>query len=162
MMETIWTEPLVQSLGWTLLHFAWQGALIALIVASVLTLMRASSAHARYMVATCGLMLMLVAPLITVWLLHSSRGPQDSGLVGEQSRGQNGGAQAKSRLSNEDRASQQDAEGEAARPIRFASFQNLKENWFSPLLNWRVLFWLAGIAFLSLRLFRGWLATERL
>ncbi len=162
MLETILTNSIVQATGWALLHFVWQGALIALTVACVLMLMRASSAHARYVVATLGLMLMLIAPIATVWRLNSSVDAEGSDLRQQQARVETGGAQASSRLTNEGRASQQDAATGAARPIRFAPFQNFTDNWFSPLLSWLVLFWLAGIAFLSARLFRGWMATERL
>ena len=55
--------------GWTLLHFAWQGALVGLAVAGVLWLFRRRSANARYAVASGGLVTLLAAPVLTAAVL---------------------------------------------------------------------------------------------
>ena len=59
---TIWTYVT----GWTLVHFVWQGALIGLIAAVLLRVLRGSSATARYATACVALGAMLLAPAITV------------------------------------------------------------------------------------------------
>jgi TonB family protein len=51
--------------GWTLLHFLWQGALVALILACVLALLSGRSAQPRYLAACAALVLMAILPLIT-------------------------------------------------------------------------------------------------
>ena len=48
------STPVVQAVGWTLLHFLWQGCLIAGILAVVLLLLRKRSADARYQSAAKG------------------------------------------------------------------------------------------------------------
>ena len=56
---------LVYSLGWTLLHFCWQGAVVAALLWSVLQLLGSRSAQSRYLAACCALGLMAALPLAT-------------------------------------------------------------------------------------------------
>ena len=51
---------IVASIGWTLMHFVWQGALIGCAVALALTALRNARAEHRYAVACVGLLLCLV------------------------------------------------------------------------------------------------------
>ena len=48
--------------GWTLVHFVWQGALVGLVAAAALRLLRSASAQTRYVVACGALAAMLAAP----------------------------------------------------------------------------------------------------
>src|SRR5262245_55771739 len=56
----------IQRFAGSLLHFVWQGAVIALIAAAGLRLLRHRSAEARYAFAIGSLVAMLAAPLITL------------------------------------------------------------------------------------------------
>ena len=79
--------------GWTLLHFVWQGSLIALCAALALRVPRSSRPHVRYCVACVALGVMLAAPVVTAIVLtgaprvgiaesiHVLRSPQGA-LVG--------------------------------------------------------------------------------
>ncbi|HVG54919.1 MAG TPA: M56 family metallopeptidase [Vicinamibacterales bacterium] len=58
--------------GWTLVHFVWQGALIALVAALALRLLRSSRPQVRYVVACAALGVMLAAPMITALALTSA------------------------------------------------------------------------------------------
>ena len=58
-------NPWMPVVGWTLIHFLWQGAVIALVTAAGLRLCRPSSAHTRYAVACVGLATMLASPPAT-------------------------------------------------------------------------------------------------
>ena len=58
--------------GWTLLHFLWQGAAIAVATGALLHLLRNSSPQARYAVACAALALMLAAPIGTALTLTGS------------------------------------------------------------------------------------------
>ena len=58
-------QPLVRAFGWSLLHFVWQGAIIAVFLALVFKLLRSRSPQLRYMVACSALALMMIAPVIT-------------------------------------------------------------------------------------------------
>jgi GWxTD domain-containing protein len=59
------TALIAHAAGWTLLHFLWQGALVAIILACVLALLNRRSAQPRYLAACAALVLMAVLPLIT-------------------------------------------------------------------------------------------------
>src|ERR1700679_1331478 len=56
---------LVHSLGWTLLHFCWQGAVIAVVLWCAQQLLAGRSAQARYLAACGALGLMVALPLAT-------------------------------------------------------------------------------------------------
>lgn len=53
---------LIDCLGWTLLHFVWQGVLIGCVTALLLALMRNASPVARYNVACAGLLACVLWP----------------------------------------------------------------------------------------------------
>ena len=58
-------HPAVHALGWTLLHFLWQGTVVAILLASVLGLLSRRPPQLRYVAACCALVFMLVLPLVT-------------------------------------------------------------------------------------------------
>ena len=163
MVDMNWTQSLVQALGWALVHFVWQGALIALLLACALRLMRNHSAHARYTAATLGLLLMLAAPVLTLSRLYNSM-PAGAAEAGRHSSlsasGQNSGAQASMPLNRSQ--VQPDAAGMMTRPEDFASFESLRDRGFPYVARWLVFCWLAGIIAFSARLFSGWRAAARL
>jgi beta-lactamase regulating signal transducer with metallopeptidase domain len=162
-LETTWTQPAVQALGWALLHFVWQGVLVALITASALAVMRHASAQARYVAATLGLLLMLAAPVLTFSRLYFSVPTGGSTFMQKEVLAADGRAPAVKVGAPEGAPpSQADSAGRTMKPAHFASLESLTNGRFAAVARWLVLFWLGGIALLSLRLFRSWMATERL
>src|SRR5689334_1428298 len=75
-MNTISPQAL-QVLGWTLLHFVWQGAALAALLATLLMMTR--SANVRYALGLATLLLMLAAPVITFCSL--SRAPASAAIL---------------------------------------------------------------------------------
>jgi beta-lactamase regulating signal transducer with metallopeptidase domain len=77
-----WISPeLMRVLGWTLLHFLWQGAGLAALFAVAMTVCR--SAAARYAIAVGTLVLMMASPVITfAWVLR-----QTNPAVGYEAQG---------------------------------------------------------------------------
>src|SRR6185436_20353472 len=67
-------NPLVEPLGWMLIHSLWQFALAALVAAIALRAMRRRSALLRYAVLVTALVLSAVAPVAT-WFLHAGNAP---------------------------------------------------------------------------------------
>jgi soluble lytic murein transglycosylase-like protein/Zn-dependent protease with chaperone function len=59
----------LQAFVWTLLHFSWQGALIAGALWLLLAVLPPADASARYTACCAALALMLLAPWATLWLL---------------------------------------------------------------------------------------------
>jgi beta-lactamase regulating signal transducer with metallopeptidase domain len=66
LLETLMSMSIVEALGWALIHFVWQGALIAVVAALVLHLLRRRSANTRYLVGCGAMALMIVAPIATM------------------------------------------------------------------------------------------------
>ncbi len=67
------SPELLQALGWTLLHFVWQGAALAALFAVTNALCR--RATTRYALAVIALALMMAAPLITLAGLMRQKDP---------------------------------------------------------------------------------------
>jgi bla regulator protein BlaR1 len=73
---------LVNSIGWTLVHFLWQGALIGCAAALALTVMRNARAEQRYLVACTALVLCLVWPALELAArLHAGQPVTDMGSL---------------------------------------------------------------------------------
>ena len=64
-IEQIFTQPWAQRLGWSLLHFLWQGLVIAALLTVAMTTLRRRSADLRYAVACMALAAMVAAPVVT-------------------------------------------------------------------------------------------------
>jgi GWxTD domain-containing protein len=68
-------QPLVRVFGWSLLHFVWEGAIVAGLLAVALWVLRGRTAQVRYGVACGALVLMTVLPLATFgYLAMTARG----------------------------------------------------------------------------------------
>jgi TonB family protein len=71
-------------LGWSLLHFLWEGTLVALLLTVVLAIARQSSAQARYAICCAALALMALCPIATfAYLEQTSGGTTHVGLIAE-------------------------------------------------------------------------------
>jgi beta-lactamase regulating signal transducer with metallopeptidase domain/HEAT repeat protein len=68
-------HPVVQRLGWTLVHFLWQGAVIAGLFALAHIGQAKRSSNARYWIGCLGLLLMMAAPIFTYFALGLDRPP---------------------------------------------------------------------------------------
>src|SRR5260370_40551280 len=69
-----WISPeVLRTLGWTLLHFLWQGAGLAALFAAACAVWR--SAAARYALAVGALVLMMVSPVVTFTWLRAQTNP---------------------------------------------------------------------------------------
>jgi bla regulator protein BlaR1 len=68
---------LIAAVGWTLVHFVWQGALLGCVVALPLTALRNARPETRYAIACVGLLLCLAWPAVDLALLL--RAGTDSG-----------------------------------------------------------------------------------
>jgi beta-lactamase regulating signal transducer with metallopeptidase domain len=138
-----WLSPsAMQSLGWALLHFLWQGAALAAVAAVAMALCRHASA--RYLFGLAALVLMLLAPLATLFYAQQHSGVADTGkssplaAAWPTARGNAGsGSTQHTSVPRSSTASSIDA------------------------LPWLVEAWLLGVAFLSLRSAGGFLLLER-
>jgi len=60
-LHLILESPAAQRLGWTLLHFVWQGVAVALVLRMLLAAMHHRGAAARYLVS-CAALVALACP----------------------------------------------------------------------------------------------------
>ncbi len=65
-------EALCQRMGWTLIHFVWQGTAVALVLAAGLALLKRASARRRYAAGCLALTAMAALPVVTFCLLAGS------------------------------------------------------------------------------------------
>ena len=74
------SQPWVERLGWTLIHFLWQGLAIAVLYVDARggVMARWSSPHARYLLACAALAAMMAAPLVTWELMRPSDASPDA------------------------------------------------------------------------------------
>ena len=151
-IDTIVGEPVVQAVGWALLHFVWQGTLIAAIAAAALRALRHSAADVRYVVAAIALSLMATMPLVTgvqTWRLLTAERPADAGSVIVDAAG---GALAPAIATAVEPA------GAPLTPVPAAEAAQTIDRW----IPWFVAAWMAGVLLLAVRLAGGWLAIQRL
>jgi uncharacterized protein (TIGR03435 family) len=129
----------VTRLGWTLIHFWWQGTLLAIVYAVVRRFLR--GANGRYLLAGGALATMTVAPMIT-WV---ALGPSDAP-----------NAVAADQTARAPRV----ATAPSALPVavQIAVPSARQPGW----LPWAVGVWLAGASVFSLRLLGGWMTAARL
>jgi type II secretory pathway component GspD/PulD (secretin)/beta-lactamase regulating signal transducer with metallopeptidase domain len=71
-LQDILSQEIVQRLGWSLLHFIWQAAAVALILTILLRVLRKSTANLRYIIACLALALIVLLPVITLRLVPVS------------------------------------------------------------------------------------------
>jgi beta-lactamase regulating signal transducer with metallopeptidase domain len=82
-MITLLNQPWTERLGWTLLHFLWQGILVAALYALARALAGGRmSARGRYAIACASLLAMAAAPVLTYWWLGNSG---QAALIGDLS-----------------------------------------------------------------------------
>ena len=146
-LEALLAQPLGQALGWSLLHFLWQGTLIAVTLAVLLALARNRSASLRYAMSCGALLLMTVAPIVTL-----TRHDTAAAATPEIQQGPVAFEQVTPGAVAPD-------SGVADLSARFASWWQQR---FHTLQPWMVLAWSIGVLLLSLRYLGGWAAAQRL
>ncbi len=75
-VNSVFASPLVERLGWALVHFLWQAAAVAGSLAAVMLLLRRRSANARYVLACGALLVMAAMPVITALVVEVQPAPR--------------------------------------------------------------------------------------
>ena len=157
-MTGLWlASPWSGSLGLTLLHFVWQGTLIAGVV--YLTLLFVRSSQARYRLTSLALLAMAVAPLGTVAVLSGKPVATPSSLSSSVPT-----ATAMPGIGPVNKETASMVERSAAvvqQPTSFRSRVAVRDFSWGTLLPYLVIFWLSGVGLLSVRLLGGWWLSRR-
>ncbi len=155
-IDVMLQQQTAQAIGWALVQFIWQGALIGVLTAALLALLRRSAADVRYVVSTISLALMLTMPVVTAMQSFSAvaRPRVDASPAPAAPR-------TGVRIGFQEVISSPEPAGAAA-PLAFvspaAAARDPLERWLPVLVG----VWLAGVAMLTLRLFSGWLWVQRM
>ena len=142
-IQTLLSQPWVERVGWTLIHFLWQGAAIALLYA--LGRWRAGesrSGQVRYAVACAALAAMVAAPVITFSLLSQSVPAPSNPYVGNVPA----------------LSSPLTVEQGSTTPVQTEAIQV----WRDQVMPWLVVAWLAGAIVFWARLLGGWAIATRM
>ena len=134
--------PFVHHLGWTLIHFLWQGALVGFIYAVLRASLRQASPRLRYVVALGTLLVLTLLPIITLAYLctgvadtHTSLAAMTKPLLGVNV---------------------------AASGDWLQSTLVLAQKFLQTWVPWTVPAWFAGVAVMAVRPFGSWWQSRRL
>jgi ankyrin repeat protein/beta-lactamase regulating signal transducer with metallopeptidase domain len=152
------SEPFWQQLGLTLIHFLWQGLIMAVFVAAAVRLFRLPHGHLRYSLYLAAFLLMAICPLLT--FVAVGRLAKIDAAVPQAQIAPTGPAASEEAgsASATDVAVRPDVGVRAARTgPATASGEDRLRKW----LPWTVAFWMAGVTMLSLRLLLGFVGMWR-
>ena len=129
--------PLIQALGWTLLHFLWQGALIGIGYATLRLVVPANHAEARYAAGLVALALIAICPPLTFAVVYpdvvvAAADVESTGIAVVAAKASAAFAPAADAFS------------------------------LDRVLPWLVLSWLLGVGVMAWRALRQWRALERI
>jgi beta-lactamase regulating signal transducer with metallopeptidase domain len=163
-IEEILREPAAQAIGWSLVHFIWQGALIGILAAVALRLLRTSASDVRYVVAAIALSLMATLPAVTAVQAYRASvrsAPASSApLVVDQPRDSSTAlkvADPAAAVPPSAGTADDDAVVRAIVTPRILTLESVEAR-----LPTLVAIWLAGVVILTLRLLGGWIWVQRI
>jgi len=156
--DTLLHQPVAQAVAWALLHFVWQGALVAAVTGLVLLALRRSAADIRYVVATIGMAMMLTLPVVTgvqKWQSARAVAIEPAQSLPPSAAYETGRPTVASTARSSAVASPLPTSPLLDR-ARVAAAR------VEPMLPTMLFVWLSGVSLLSLRLLTGWLWIQRL
>ena len=161
-LEQLFATALFQRTGWSLIHFVWQAALVALLAAGALRLARKRSANVRYALA-CSAMGMLVAlPLLTIWLAPLPGGTEAAAIDEQAPPFVSSPPIAVGNMELEAPAAMVVVVDMPAVVETPAPWHERLAETLAPILPYAVAGWLVGVLGLSMWHAGGWLHVRRL
>jgi uncharacterized protein (TIGR03435 family) len=146
-MQVLSSQPWVERLGWTLVHFLWQGLSIAVLyTAARRGVVRRSNPNARYVLACVALTGMMAAPLLTWGLMRPSDANPDAAY----------------RIRGSPPAASIDVATTPATTLPASVRATVADMQPAQVLSWVVMVWLAGAVVFWVRLAGGWTVAARM
>ncbi|MCP5049124.1 MAG: M48 family metalloprotease [bacterium] len=155
MIGNIFSEKLINALGWTLIHSLWQGAVIALGFVVLMFFMRKYRPRTRYFTGIMALVLVLGLSAVTFVGTYRAETLKSSPVQSALNPAQ---VMAGDTLNSQSAARQNTAPGTGF----FAPAASFFKNYFKQHLPLIVTIWLMGILVLMLRFAGGFLHNHRL
>jgi uncharacterized protein (TIGR03435 family) len=137
-LEMLFAHPAAQALGWALLHFIWQGSLLALLLWIVKTITPAPAARLRYAAAS---LIMLAMP-ITLVVTAAWNSQNEPGRTAPAPRFS--------------------IQRPATTPSQGVYFDPASSAPHAGIPGWAVGIWMMGVLLLSARAAGGWMSVRRL
>ena len=156
----------VNALGWALVHFVWQGGLVAVALAALNLVLARASAPSRYFAGCAALVVMLALPVATFVVVRAQE-PAFVSVAGPELALPSSDARAVTLPTDRGGAVQvrRSAPVSAVAPTpaaRPAFRLPVPAREMSRFLFWIVLAWGAGVLLLTVRLAGGWWLVRRL
>ena len=161
-LENILSQEIVQKLGWTLLHFVWQAAAVALLLAILLALLRKAAANVRYIVACAALGLIVLLPIVTIQLVPVSTPQPIAGIEPTPAPVILPAQEFREIPAVEMTIPEGPVQYENAGPAYKDSWKQQAADLLEPALPYIVSVWLLGVFGLSLWHLGGWTQLQRL
>jgi hypothetical protein len=137
MLEYLVQAPLAQALGYALLHFVWEGAMVALLLAATLPSLRPGAARMRYAAASAALAVLLVLFAVTIWrCFPTAAAPYPLPVP------------AWIRLNPS--------------AVGFGNALIVPSGWWAHFVPWLAPFWMAGVLLCWTRVLMAWLMAQRM
>lgn len=158
-MDLLAGSPWMERVGWTLVHFLWQGAAVGMALAFALASLRQHGPAARYAACLGALTFLALLPLATLGFMAFEADFSAQGVGEGDPRAEASAPSGTRAIGQEDRdrtASAQYVPGVG--PSLFSSGRWTSPRW----MPWVVLGWLVGVCTLTLRLLGGWVQIEML
>jgi beta-lactamase regulating signal transducer with metallopeptidase domain len=150
----------VETLGWVLLHFAWQGAVAAFLLWMALLVTPSGRASLRYALGCMALLLMATAPLATAMRLTASHVEPIAVPLREAGVAPNLGP-VDTALEARHREASPFVPSVGAGSMRWMTGRSAIDD-MDRALPWVVAGWALGVLLLSVRLLGGWWRTRSL
>ena len=160
-VDDIFARSIVLRLGFTLLHFLWQGVFVVAITSAILFCLRRATPSWRYGVMLGLFGVMALCPVIT-FCIATTPVPfvqpirQTTNLNAIPVHPIEHQETVESRLMNSSVAQTGAAKVQESREIRSAQTKPNVQDWIQRNLRMLVMFWAIGVCFFSLRLILGW------
>jgi|GEM_PF-2806145 len=172
-MISLWFSfagPYFEPLGWALVHFLWQGAIVALLLGAILPCLAQAASSKRYLAGCIGLAIMAICPMATFYLglrgaISSSNLPDPPTSASIQTGSNPSHASGPDLsllpfevdLTTEGTLRPTGAVLEAEPTPVLAAPNGSKQ-----ILGWLLLAWAAGVSVLALRLLGSWIWIQRM
>lgn len=160
-LHTLLSQQTIERLGWTLVHFVWQAAVVALLLAVALRLLRRRNANARYIVSCLALLLAVALPLVTLPLIEVSRPVAEAGPILNPQPAEVTPVEV-IELADLPLEPLDAALLEAPERTNRTPWTQRIATTFEPALPWLVLGWLLGVFGLSAWHLGGWAQLQRM
>jgi beta-lactamase regulating signal transducer with metallopeptidase domain len=135
----------LDALAWTLIHFCWQAAVVAVLYRASMIVLSRSASETRYAVSVAAMALMAAGAFTTfAWEIYSARPSPALHIAATEIRSVASEAMPRSMASEADLSNKTTAESAVS------------------LLRWIDGFWVLGVVVLSVRSIGGWWVIQRL